>query len=112
DLDLRQPGRGELVDQRDLVRGGNETGLDLEAVAGGDFLDVHTLAHQMIPRSRRPWRCASVRPSPASTSSVCSPRRGPPWPMRPGVRLSLGNTPGTLRGPAKVSTCSIMRRAA
>ena len=45
DLDLGQAGVGQAVDQGDLVFGGYEGRLDLEAVAGGDVLDIKAFAH-------------------------------------------------------------------
>ena len=45
DFDLGQAGVGEAVDQGDLVFGRDEGGFDLEAVTGGDVLDVEAFAH-------------------------------------------------------------------
>ncbi|MCY1559183.1 hypothetical protein D9M68_961930 [compost metagenome] len=48
DLDLRQAGLRQAIDQGDLVLAGDELGFDLETVTGGDFLDIQTFIHALF----------------------------------------------------------------
>lgn len=53
------------------------------------------LAHATTPLLRSAAICSAVRPMPASTASVSSPRCGAEVRRLPGVADSLGTTPGT-----------------
>ena len=53
---MMQPGLGERLDQLDLVRGADRTGLDLEPFARAFLVDVHTfwqIAHGLGSYVRR-----------------------------------------------------------
>ena len=84
ELDRRQAGVRQGVDEGDLVRRGDGRLLELEALARTHLADADLLghvAHRLSPCMAPPAAImdsisASAKPAPASTSRVCSPNLG------------------------------------
>jgi hypothetical protein len=120
DLDLRHARARQRVAQRDLLGGGHEGRLHLQAVAKADLAHLHALcvpapdrvvhATTFLPRSAA--MSCDVKPSSPSTASVSSPSPGADERTVPGVPMSLGTTPGTsMSWPSRVRWRSSMSRA-